>query len=104
MKEELLQRINYFGIQNQKIKFGEEADELKEAITEYQALNELVGGAKLKKLREHIAEEIADNFAMLIQFQLFYDISDEIILKYLQEKNSRTKQRTLDGYYKRNGK
>ena len=101
MKEELLERINYFGVENQVIKFGEEADELKIAITEYEALKHFVGGSKAKQLKEHIAEEIADNLAMLMQFQLFYDIPTDLIKTKLKEKNIRTKQRTLDGYYKK---
>ena len=101
MKNDLLERINYFGIENQKRKFSEEADELRDAIVEYEALKDIVGGAKLKRLKQHIAEEIADNLAMLMQFQLFYDIPTDLIKTKLKEKNVRTKQRTLDGYYKR---
>ena len=99
MKEDLLERINYFGIENQKRKFSEEADELRDAIVEYEALKDIVGGAKLKRLKQHIAEEIADNIALLKQFQIYYDISDEDIKRWLKFKNERTKERTKVGYY-----
>ena len=84
MKEDYLNRIKYFGIEKQKRKFSEEADELRDAIVEYETLNEYVGGAKIKQLKEHITEEIADNLALLKQFQLFYEIEDEEIKKWLK--------------------
>ena len=99
MKEDYLKRINYFGIEKQKRKFGEECDELKEAISEYETLKEYVGGAKMKQLKEHIAEEIADNLALLKQFQLFYEIEDDEIKKWLKFKNKRTNERIKTKYY-----
>ena len=100
MKEKLLERIKYFGIEQQKRKFGEEADELKEAITEYETLKKYVGGAKMGQLKNHIAEEIADNLAMLKQFQLFYEISNEEIKEWLDFKNIRTDKKIKNGEYK----
>lgn len=99
MKEELLERINYFGIENQTMKFGEEADELKIAIAEYECLKQFVGGSRAKQLKEHIAEEIADNLALLKQFQLFYGIEDEDIKRWLKFKNKRTNERIENKYY-----
>jgi NTP pyrophosphatase (non-canonical NTP hydrolase) len=101
MKEDLLKRINYFGIENQKRKFSEEAEELRDAIVEYEALKEYVGGARTKQLKKHIAEEIADNIALLKQFQLYYEISNDMIMDYLEFKNERTDQRVKVGYYDR---
>lgn len=101
MKEDLLERINYFGIEEQKRKFSEEADELRDAIVEYEALKGCVGGAKIKKLKEHITEEFTDALSLLMQFQLFYDIKNEDIKRWLVFKNERTKQEIKDGVYDR---
>lgn len=99
MKKDYLERINYFGIEKQKRKFSEESDELRDAIVEYESLNKYVGGVKMKQLKEHIAEEIADNLALLKQFQLFYEIEDEKIKKWLKFKNKRTSERIKTKYY-----
>ena len=99
MKEDYLNRIKYFGIENQKRKFSEEADELRDAIVEYEALKDIVGGAKVKKLKDHIAEEIADNLSFLKQFQLYYEIEDENIKKWLVFKDKRTNERVKTKYY-----
>lgn len=101
MKEELLQRINYFGIEEQKRHFSQESEELRDAIVEYEALKHIVGGTKIKQLKDHIAEEIADNLSFLKQFQLFYEIADEDIKKWLAFKDERTKQNIKNGVYKR---
>ncbi len=101
MKEDLLKRIKYFGIENQKRKFSEEAEELRDAIVEYETLKEYVGGAKLKQLKRHVAEEISDNIALLKQFQLYYEISNEELMDFLIFKNERTDQRVKVGYYDR---
>ena len=105
MSEDLLDRINHFGIENQKRKFGEEADELKEAIFAHELtlsvqyeipLTEIIG------TRQHIAEEIVDNLALLRQFQLYYEITDEEIYHIFVEKNERTKKRIEEKYYEKN--
>lgn len=101
MKKDLLKRINYFGIEAQKRKFSEEAEELRDAIVEYETLKEYVGGAKLKQLKKHIAEEIADNIALLKQFQLYYEIPNDMIMDYLEFKNERTDRLIKVGYYDR---
>lgn len=101
MKKDLLERINYFGIEEQKRHFSQEADELRDAIVEYETLKDIVGGAKIKKLKDHIAEEIADNLSFLKQFQLFYEIEDKDIKKWLALKDKRTEQYIKDGVYKR---
>lgn len=99
MKEDYLERIKYFGIEKQKRKFSEEADELRDAIVEYEISKGTFGGAKIKKTKEHIAEEIADNLALLKQFQLFYEIEDDEIKKWLKFKNERTNERIKTKYY-----
>ena len=99
MKEDYLERIKYFGIKAQKRKFSEESNELRDAIVEYEISRETFGGAKMKQLKEHIAEEIADNLALLKQFQLFYEIEDDEIKKWLKFKNERTNERIKTKYY-----
>lgn len=99
MKEDYLKRINYFGVEAQKRKFSEEANELRDAIVEYEISKETFGGAKIKKIKEHIAEEIADNLALLKQFQFYYEISENEIKKWLRFKNKRTNERIKTKYY-----
>ena len=102
MKEDYLKRINYFGIEKQKRKFSEEADELRDAIVEYETTKKYMDD-KMKKIREHIAEEIADNIALLKQFQAYYEISENEIKKWLRFKNKRTSERMKNGYYRKKG-
>ena len=76
MKEDLLKIINHYGIENQKRKFSEEADELRDAIVEYQKMFRVVSPTILNnQYKKHIAEEIADVMVMLEQIRLHYEIS-----------------------------
>ena len=103
MKQDLIDRINYFGIETQKRKFGEEADELKEAITEYEMANNSIYNFNFEVLRNHIAEEIVDNLALLRQFQLYYEITDERIIEIFEFKNERTKYEMEHGCTRKSG-
>lgn len=88
MKDDLLQIINNYGIQNQLRKFNEETFELQEAIIKYETLKDYYF-KNTNWLKEHIAEEIADVMVMLKQFQMYYKISrDEIrdVMKYKIER------------------
>lgn len=96
MKNNLLQIIQHYKINNQQRKFVEECYELMEAITqrEYPAI------AKDKKPYElvefekaHIIEEIADIEVMLDQFKAYYDISQEEISKVKDYKIKRQLER-----------
>ena len=78
MKKDLLNIIKHYGIEKQKRKFGEETDELKEAIIIYELKKSVEYEIPLTELicsKEHIAEEIADVLVMLEQFRLYYGIS-----------------------------
>lgn len=100
MKEDYFNRIKYFGIETQKRKFSEEADELRDAIVEYEKMDGIVSPPILEKqYKKHIAEEIADNLALLKQIQLYYGIDNEDIKKWLYFKNERTKQKIKNGDY-----
>lgn len=96
MKEELLQIVYHYGIDNQKRKFLEESGELLEAIiihelnksVEYEIpLTEIVG------TKEHIAEELSDCFVMLKQFQYYYGIEDKDIERIMKYKIDRQLRR-----------
>lgn len=103
MKQDLIDRINHFGIQTQKLKFGEEADELKEAITEYEMAYNSPYNFDFDAMIYHIAEEITDNLAMLRQFQLYYQIPDELIIEIFNSKNERTKYEMEHGCARKGG-
>ena len=93
MKKDLLKIINHYGIESQKRKFSEEAEELRDAIVEYEISNGYVGGAKNKRLKAHITEEIADVMVMLEQFRLYYDIPGEEIKEIIKYKIDRQTKR-----------
>ena len=80
MKEDLLKIINHYGIKSQQRKLQEEVFELQEAIINAEN-NRLIGiSRKPSELAiEHIAEEIADCYVMLNQFQYYYGIEDKDI-------------------------
>lgn len=99
MEKDLLEIINHYGVNNQLRKFNEECYELIEAIithelkksVEYEIpLTEIVG------TREHLIEELGDNFVMLKQFQAYYGITDEEINDVMLYKIDRQKKRMED--------
>ena len=99
MKERLLKIIKHFGIAHQKRKFGEECDELKEAITEYELakkINKLLckvdsnAYLDLIAFKNHIIEEIGDVYVVLLQFQQYYGIETEEVVHSMLGKIKRT--------------
>ena len=78
MKEDLLKIINYYKVIPQLKYFQSEVFELNEAIIKKEI--EYCFGETTVKMDEYnknnIAEGIADCYAMLEQFRLYYDISD----------------------------
>lgn len=73
--------IQYYGLKNQKKKFAEENLELQEAITEYTKILSNFEGApeeviaqNLEPYKQHIIEELADNFVLLGQFMEYFGI------------------------------
>lgn len=109
MKEEkLLKIINNYGIDNQLRQFTEEYFELAKAILEYEnfidysptdASSIEVNGdiftmpKYAERLREHIAEELADVMVLIEQFKLYYGITAEEIVKIFWNKVDRTLER-----------
>ena len=94
MKENLLQIINHYGIKSQQRKLQEEVFELQEAIINAEN-NRLIGiSRKPSELAiEHIAEEIADCYVMLNQFQLYYGIENKQIEETMKFKIDRQLER-----------
>ena len=93
MNEKLLKNINYFGIDTEKRKVTDEADELRDAITEYEFAKKSEYSYDLYSLREHIIEEIADVQVVLNQFKLYYCIFDEEVKRVMIEKINRQMER-----------
>lgn len=90
-KDRILRIIRNFGVDAQKRKFGEECDELKEAITKYESLKDYYF-ENTNWLREHIVEETADVIHVLLQIIFHYDITREEIENVLWFKNNRTNE------------
>lgn len=90
MKDKLLKIINNYGVLNQVRKFNEECYELTEAIFDYEYTE---SSDKNGKLKEHIAEEIADCLNMLSQFADYYGIEEEKIYMIAEEKVDRQLER-----------
>lgn len=106
-KDRILRIIDHFGIDTQKRKFGEECDELKEAITIHELKKTVEYEIPLTELvdtREHMVEETADVLHVLLQIILYYDIKREEIEKWLWFKNDRTNEIVDNEIRKREGK
>ena len=101
MNRDLLKIINNFGISGQKRKFGEECDELKEAIILYESLPNGLYQQTKNDYKNHIAEEIADCLVLLKQFQLYYEIDTKDINRLIKEKVARTMLRIEESYYEK---
>lgn len=94
MKENLLKTINHYGVLPQLKQFNEEAYELIEAIINAEN-NRLIGIIRkpCEKAIDHIAEEIADCYVMLNQFQLYYGIENKQIEETMKFKIDRQLER-----------
>ena len=89
MKEKLLKIINHYGVMTQLKYFQSEIFELNEAIINA----EYSGSQPLDEEVNHIAEEIADVFMMLKQFQYYYGIGVDDIEKVVDYKVKRQLER-----------
>lgn len=98
MKDDLLKIISFYGVLPQLKHFNEEAYELIEAIRNYEYQYdacEVIGCKEyhIEKEKEHIAEEIADCYVMLNQFQLYYGIENKQIEETMKFKIDRQLER-----------
>lgn len=98
MKEKLLKIISFYRVIPQLKYFQSEVFELNEAIISAEH-NRCVGITRDVSpiCIEHIAEEIADVVVMLKQFQYYYGITDEEIIKVMKEKIDRQLERIKEG-------
>lgn len=106
MKDDLLKIINHYGVLPQLKHFNSEVFELNEAIFRYEDTyyepytdysvepESYVSEEEQKKdLKQHIAEEIADCYVMLNQFQLYYGIENKQIEETMKFKIDRQLER-----------
>ena len=98
MKDRLLQIINHYRVMPQLKYFQSEVFELVEAVINRELhWNYDTEIQDIKPLDKHIAEEISDCFVMLKQFQYYYGITDEEIIKVMKEKIDRQLERIKEG-------
>lgn len=95
MQKDLLKIINHYGVMKQLKYFQSEVFELNEAIiTREIDYNSLDATEKIIEIdKQHIAEEIADVFMMLKQFQYYYGIGVNDIEKVVDYKIKRQLER-----------
>lgn len=96
MKEDLLKIIQHYGVNAQQRQFAEEVFELQEVITIYELKNSVQYEIPLTELietKEHLTEEYADVFVMLLQFMLYYDIDTDELNKMIDQKIKRQLER-----------
>lgn len=97
MKNDLLQIIQFYGVNPQQRQFNEEVFELQEAILEYENqrshCDDIADKDYIEMLEKHITEEIADCLVLLKQFQVYYDISAEQIKEVMKFKVKRQLER-----------
>ena len=105
MKDDLLKILLHYGTKRQLKHWHSEVFELVEAVIDYM---NLVDGDVIdvstyvkeeEKRKNHITEELADNFVMLKQFQHRFEIEDSEIEKIMEEKIQRTLERMENDYY-----
>ena len=98
MKDDLLKIISFYGVMPQLKYFQSEVFELVEAVINRELhWNYDTEIQDIKPLDKHIAEEISDCFVMLKQFQYYYGITDEEIIKVKKEKIDRQLERIKEG-------
>ena len=97
MKNDLLKIINNYGLIEQLKYFQSEVFELNEAILRYDeaSINNFDDKSEkdVTEMRNHIAEEIADVFVMLKQFQYCYGFKDDKIDEIVNFKVERQLER-----------
>lgn len=88
-QEAVLKRaIDYYGIDNQLTKAVEEMAELTKEICKLKIAGQNFNGADLIRAKQHILEEKADVYIMLMQLDLYFGES----LAYIDAKIARLKE------------
>lgn len=92
MKKKILEIISHWGVRKQLKHFKSEVHELGEAILDYENAKYYMQLSKEELVieREHIVEEIGDCMLMLMEFQEYYNISNNDILDVIDFKLKRT--------------
>lgn len=89
-QEAVLKRaLDYYGIDNQLTKAVEEMAELTKEICKLKIAGKDFNGADLIRAKQHILEEKADVYIMLMQLDLYFGES----LAYIDAKIARLKER-----------
>ena len=89
-QEAVLKRaLDYYGIDNQLTKAVEEMAELTKEICKLKIAGKDFNGADLIRAKQHILEEKADVYIMLMQLDLYFGES----LAYIDAKIARLEQR-----------
>lgn len=89
-QEAVLKRaLDYYGIDNQLTKAAEEMAELTKEICKLKIAGQNFNGADLIWAKQHILEEKADVYIMLMQLDLYFGES----LAYIDAKIARLKER-----------
>lgn len=81
MKQDWLQIINHFGLEEQIKHWYTEVRELSQAIDKFDGSEES---------RKNICSELADNFNFLGQFMVFFEIDERDVIIEKHYKNKRT--------------
>lgn len=103
MKHDLLNILLHYGTRKQLKHWCSEVFELVEAVIDYMNLvdgDDIDVSTYVKEEEErknHITEELADNFVMLKQFQQRFEIEDSEIEKIMEEKIDRQLTRIEEG-------
>ena len=87
MENKLLTIFYTYGKSHQVSKLLEEVGEFIETV--------------MNEDKKNMVQEIADCFVMLKQFQYYYGITDEEIIKVMKEKIERTIKRMENEYYEK---
>ncbi|QCT71104.1 hypothetical protein [Eubacterium maltosivorans] len=89
-QEAVLKRaLDHYGIDNQLTKAVEEMAELTKEICKLKIAGQNLNGADLIRAKQHILEEKADVYIMLMQLDLYFGES----LAYIDAKIARLKER-----------
>lgn len=86
MKDKLLKIVNHYGLLNQLKYLHTEYFELDQAIINYEQVHHIFEDIESKN---HIIEELADVYNMLLQIQLNYRITDEELARNMKYKIDR---------------
>jgi NTP pyrophosphatase (non-canonical NTP hydrolase) len=91
MKEDLLEIIYHYGINNQLRKLNEECYELIEAIRNYADIEPFSSeNTNFKAIfKNHVVEEVADCLVLINQFIGYYDLDNNEILEVMKYKINR---------------